>query len=294
MNSLATRTIAGLGMAGVTGASVAGAWYVMKPKDVKSKLVSEGLTLVGDYSRAWRAVFLTHKDDEEFIKFAGVSSDQQSDTQGTKVASACKRVLKAEVSSEEYDASLNKARKYCTTPKFKTVEAKVLFSDKEISFQERDWKDIFTLHKSDTSFIDKVKAANSNANISSSTQASEAKDKVKKFCDDLKVKDPISEHILDYEKYCLQTPPNVQKFYEQKGYTLVGNGGWGSKFESIKTSDTSLVNEIKGSDTLNESSDGTQGGPKLESWCKTKLAQEINAADPNMEANLKVKSRCFI
>ncbi|CBY92516.1 hypothetical protein HF1_05080 [Mycoplasma haemofelis str. Langford 1] len=287
MGTLATKAIAGLGAAGVTGTAAAGVWYINQPKDVKSKLVSEGLTLVGDSSRAWRAVFLTHKDDKDFVQFAGIESNQASNSEGSKVSSACAKALKVESSSKEYDSSLEKARKYCTVPEFKTVEAKVLFSDKEISSEDRDWKNLFTIHKEDASFIDKVKKASSDDSITSSSQAESVKSKVQKFCDDLKVKTPNSENLSDYEKYCLQTAPNARSFYEGKGRRFVGSGEWGGKFDAIKASDSALFTAIQNGETLNNNSPAETGGPKLQAWCDKEVVKEIHAVDP------KTKDRCF-
>ncbi|AFM45088.1 hypothetical protein MHC_06009 [Mycoplasma haemocanis str. Illinois] len=211
MNALNTKVVVGLGAAGVFGAVGGGAWYVSRPKNVRSKLISEGLTLVGSSHRAWRSVFLTHSGDNEFMSFSGVGSGNSDKEAASKVMSACEKVMKVSVDSKDYTSSLNKARRYCTTPNFKTIETKVLFSDREIASEERDWKNLFTAHKEDGAFIEKVKKANLDATITKDSSSDDAKEKVKKFCNDLKVQPPNSAGIADYEKYCLQTPL-IQRF----------------------------------------------------------------------------------
>ncbi|CBY93220.1 hypothetical protein HF1_12120 [Mycoplasma haemofelis str. Langford 1] len=293
MKTLTAKVSMGLGAAGVTGAAATGAWYMSQSNDVKSQLISDGLTLVGESPRAWRAVFLAHKEDGDFISFAGISESMNDREAGSKVMSACKKVTSEDSGSKDYDISLSKAKKYCTTPELKTVEAKVLFSDHEISSEERDFRDIFILHKGDNSFVEKVKAVDSStSSFDSNVGIDTAYSLVQKFCDSLKAKESSPSNVADYEKYCLQTPSNIQGFYESKGLTLVGD--WAGKFESIKASDTNLVNDIKGSSSnLNQSSPSSEVGSKLEEWCKKEVVKTINSADPNSGENSKVKTRCF-
>ncbi|CBY92967.1 hypothetical protein HF1_09590 [Mycoplasma haemofelis str. Langford 1] len=290
MKGITTKALAGLGVAGATGTAAAASWHLSRPKDVKSKLVSEGLTLVGDSSRAWRAVFLTHKGDSEFMSFAGVLANDGDKEAGSKIMSSCEKALNVMVGDGDYEGSLSKARSYCTVPQFKTVEAKILFLDKEPSSVDRDWKDSFVLNKGDSSFIEKVKGANEKGtSLEASTAVDTAKDMVKKFCEALKVKAPESQDISDYERYCLQTPTNVEAFFEKQGYHLVKEGSWGSKFDSIKSTDSALFDAIKKGTNLSATSDGTQGGPKLKEWCDLEKVKEINAISDLQ----KTKSRCF-
>ncbi|AEG73322.1 hypothetical protein MHF_1072 [Mycoplasma haemofelis Ohio2] len=287
MNALTTKAVAGLGVAGALGTASAGAWYVSRPKDVKSKLISEGLTLVGSSSKAWRSVFLTHNGDSEFMSFAGVESGKSDKEAGSKVMSACEGVMKVSVDSEDYNASLDKARKYRTAPNFKTIEAKVLFSDREIAFEDRDWKNLFTIHKGDDAFIEKVKKANSDTSLTKDSTVDTVKDKVKKFCDDLKVQSPNSGGVADYEKYCLQTPSSARIFYENLGTRFVGESGWGSKFDSIKASDNAMFEDIKGTETLNASSPSDKGGSQLRAWCDKEVVKELS------DSHQKTRDRCF-
>ncbi|AEW45642.1 hypothetical protein MHC_03920 [Mycoplasma haemocanis str. Illinois] len=290
MKGLTIKALAGLGTAGATGTIAITTWYLSRPKDVKAKLKSEGLKLVGDSVRAWRAIFLTHKGNAEFIRFAGILESDSDKEAGSKVMFSCKQILNVASGDENYEDFLSKARSYCTVPQFKTIETKILFSDKEPSSVDRDWKDSFVLNKEDPSFIEKVKkSSQAGTSFDSSTSTDIAKDVVKKFCEALKVKFPESQDVLDYERYCLQTPTNIEAFFEKQGYYLVKDGSWGSKFDSIKSTDSSLFDEIKKGTALSSSSDGTQGGPKLKEWCDLEKVKEINAISDLK----KIKSRCF-
>ncbi|AFM45087.1 hypothetical protein MHC_06015 [Mycoplasma haemocanis str. Illinois] len=81
--------------------------------------------------------------------------------------------------------------------------------------------------------------------------------------------------------------PNTKIFYKNLGSRFVDDSGWGSKFDSIKAKDTSLFNDIKGTETLNASSPADKGGPQLKDWCDKEVVKELYAS------HQKTRDRCF-
>ncbi|AEW45630.1 hypothetical protein MHC_03850 [Mycoplasma haemocanis str. Illinois] len=282
MGSLAFKGLAGVAASGTVAIGGFFVWqHVNKPTDVKSRLIWEGYT-VADVKKdgVWRAIYLAKHKENGFSSFVSGSS---KDDVAPKLKKKCSELLSVPSGDENYEASYKDAQKWCLNPKLTTIEMQFDFEDRSFASSEDDFKNLFTLHKGTQAFVDAVKTKESS--FSNNVADSTAKSNIESWCNDMKGKAPEGQNLNNAKAWCTKPDANLNSFMDKQGFKPVSENGWSSKFNSLKSENSSSLSDISTSDS--------DGGTKLKEWCTQKKLGEsqIHSLSSDFE---KAKIRCFV
>ncbi|AEG73274.1 hypothetical protein MHF_1020 [Mycoplasma haemofelis Ohio2] len=284
-----TSLLKGLGAFAATGTAATGgfvAWkQATKPTDVKSRLVWEGLTVADVNGKGvWGAIYLAKKDVSGFLDFATTKDNKE--TASAQLKKKCSELFNVSAGDEKYEESYEKAKKWCLNPELTTIEIQFEFEDREFASGDDDFKNLFTLYKGTSSFVDVVKT--SARDFTAQTALETAKGNVQTWCNSMKSKSPKGDDLKNAISWCTKPESNFKSFMEKKGFRLLADGEWGNHFSSLKSKggDTALDGDIK-------SETGSDDGSKLKSWCDKKNVGtvQIHTLSADLE---KIEGRCFV
>ncbi|AEW45629.1 hypothetical protein MHC_03845 [Mycoplasma haemocanis str. Illinois] len=281
--SLAKGSLFGLGGVGALGAGGYFAWRSQQPTDVRSRLVWDGLSVAESQSLGvYKALYLANNTQKDFSSFITASTKEEA---APLLKSKCNKLLNVSVSSEEYEKSLEEAKRWCLVPEKKTIEISLLLEDAEFSSVDDDYKNTFALNKSSQEFIDTIK--NGDSGLKTSSDVSSGFPKVRDWCNKVIKKTPTDSDLRKAKEWCLKGPLDIKEKLAKDGLTAIGSDGWQQGYVKHKN-DQAFLTEISASPAPSQDS---EGGTKLKTWCESKFTQKLHA-DAYPSTYDKVKKYC--
>ncbi|CBY92939.1 hypothetical protein HF1_09310 [Mycoplasma haemofelis str. Langford 1] len=283
--SAKTTLLKGLGASATAGTVATGGFFAWKglsqTSDITSRLTGEGLS-VADVNKKgpWSAIYLTKKDVEGFSDFVDASDQENAVSQLQK---KCSELLSASPQDENYEKSYEQVKKWCVNPELKTIEMQFVFDEREWATAGDDFKSLFTLHQNDDNFINAVQS--STGFFNSSMVLDEAKTEVETWCNSLKSKTPEGDDLQNAVSWCTKPESNFKSFMDKKGFRMLSESEWASRFSSLKGGQDSDLSTDVGADD----SDGS----KLKGWCEGKKLDTAQIHTLGSDLN-KIETRCFV
>ncbi|AEG73283.1 hypothetical protein MHF_1033 [Mycoplasma haemofelis Ohio2] len=283
--SLFKGSLIGLGGVGAVGTGGYFAFRSQQPTDVKSQLVWDGLSVAESKSLGvYKAIYVANSTKTGFSSFVTASTKEEA---APLLRTQCNKLLSVSASSEEYEKSLEEAKKWCLVPDRTTIEISLLLEDAEFSSSDDDYKNIFASNKSNQSFIALIKKGDNSLTTTSTPDT--GLPKLKAWCEEVMKQVPKDEDLKNARAWCLKGPLDIKEKLAKEGLAVWGDGKWTQGFTKHK-SDQTFLQTI--SATSPPSIEDSEGGTKLQTWCNGKLTMKLHD-NSYSDTYDKVKKYCI-